>query len=203
MWILIDRAHPIVPKHTREDPLDHLPVGEHDPERLWRRTGRRTARCRSPGCRARRRTGRHRGRRLDAVRAADLALGTALLVSAAGSILGRDDTQSGRLLHGLGIGAEDIRLGQDSGSLLGTMPQSTVAGKTNTTNTQDVLSVGKRLSDDIYLSYQQGLADAEGSMRVAWQVTKAFQVILRAGYQPGVDAVYRFTLDDAPIKIRP
>ena len=127
----------------------------------------------------------------------------ALLVSAAGSILGRDDTQSGRLLHGLGIGAEDIRLGQDSGSLLGTMPQSTVAGKTNTTNTQDVLSVGKRLSDDIYLSYQQGLADAEGSMRVAWQVTKAFQVILRAGYQPGVDAVYRFTLDDAPIKIRP
>ena len=127
----------------------------------------------------------------------------ALLVSAAGSILGRDDTQSGRLLSGLGIGPEDIRLGQDSGSLLGTLPQSTVAGRTGTTSTQDVLSVGKRLSDDIYLSYQQGLADAEGSMRVAWQVTKAFQVILRAGYQPGIDAVYRFTLDDAPIKIRP
>lgn len=125
----------------------------------------------------------------------------AVLVSAAGSILGHD-TQTGRLLGGLGLSPDDIRFGQDSGSLLGTMPQSTVAGKTGNTSNQDVLSVGKRLSDDIYLSYQQGLADAEGSMRVAWQVTRAFQVILRAGYQPGVDAVYRFSLDDAPVKIR-
>ncbi len=128
----------------------------------------------------------------------------AILVSAAGSILGRDDPNSGRLLGGLGLTADDIRLGQDSGSLLGTMPQSTVAGKTGSTAaTQDMLTVGKRLSDNIYLSYQQGLADAEGSMRVAWQVTKSFQLILRAGYQTGLDGVYRFSLDDAPIKLRP
>jgi translocation and assembly module TamB len=127
----------------------------------------------------------------------------AILVSAAGSILGRDGTQSGKLLGGLGLSADDIRLGQDNRSLLGTMPQSTVAGKTGTTSTQDVLSVGKRLSDDIYLSYQQGLADAEGSMRVAWQVTRSFQLILRAGYQQGIDGVYRFSLDDAPVKLRP
>ncbi len=126
-----------------------------------------------------------------------------LLVSAASSILGRDDAQSGRLLGGLGLGMGDIRLGPDSGSLLGTMPQSTVAGKTGSTTTQDVLTVGKRLSDTVYLSYQQGLADAEGSMRVAWQVTKSFQLILRAGYQTGLDGVYRFTLDDAPLKLRP
>jgi translocation and assembly module TamB len=126
----------------------------------------------------------------------------ALLVSAAASILGRDGTQSGKLLGGLGLAPDDIRLGQDSGSLLGTLPESTVAGKTGTSSTQDVLSVGKRLSDDIYLSYQQGLADAEGSMRVAWQVTRSFQVILRAGYQQGIDGVYRFSLDDAPIKLR-
>ena len=126
----------------------------------------------------------------------------AILVSAAGSILGRDDMQSGRLLGGLGLSADDIRLGQDSGSLLGTMPQSTVAGKTGTNTTQDVLTVGKRLSDTIYLSYRQGLAESEGSMRVAWQVTKSFQLILRAGYQTGLDGVYRFTLDDAPVKIR-
>lgn len=125
----------------------------------------------------------------------------AILVSAAGSILGHD-TQPGRLLGGLGLSPDDVRFGQDSGSLLGTMPQSTVAGKTGTTSNQDVLTVGKRLSENIYLSYQQGLADAEGSMRVALQVTQAFQVILRAGYQPGIDAVYRFTLDDAPVKIR-
>ena len=51
----------------------------------------------------------------------------------------------------------------------------------------------KGLSDNIRVSYKQGLADAEGSLRIAMQFTKSLQFIVRAGYEPGIDAVYRFT----------
>jgi translocation and assembly module TamB len=131
-----------------------------------------------------------------------------ILVSAAGSILGRDTSRSGKLLEGLGLSPDDIRFGQEGGSLLGTLPQSTVAGRTGAANAQDVqcmctkTTFDRRLTEDIYLSYQQGLADAQGSMRVAWSITRAFQLILRAGNQPGIDAVYRFSLDEPPIKLR-
>ena len=57
--------------------------------------------------------------------------------------------------------------------MLGTMPQSTVAGRTGTASTVEVVTVGTRLTDDIYVSYRQGLADAEGSLRVAWQLTRS------------------------------
>jgi autotransporter translocation and assembly factor TamB len=53
--------------------------------------------------------------------------------------------------------------------------------------------VGKRLTRDIHVIYEQGLADAEGALRVTWQITRQFQLLLRAGYQPGLDAVYRWT----------
>ena len=55
------------------------------------------------------------------------------------------------------------------------------------------MTVGKRLTDDIHVSYRQGLADAEGSLRVAWQFSRSLQFILRAGYLDGIDAVYRFS----------
>jgi translocation and assembly module TamB len=117
----------------------------------------------------------------------------ATLVAAANALLGRETLPTSRILGGLGI--DDLRIGRDDAGALGTLPESTVAGKTGATSAAEVVTVGKRLSDDIYVSYQQGLADAEGSFRVAWQFTKSLQVVLRAGYRQGVDGVYRFTLD--------
>jgi 3-dehydroquinate dehydratase-2 len=55
--------------------------------------------------------------------------------------------------------------------------------------------VGKRLHKDVYVIYEQGLAEAEGALRIAWQITDKFQLLLRAGYLPGVDAVYRWTFE--------
>jgi hypothetical protein len=37
------------------------------------------------------------------------------------------------------------------------------------------------------------LADTEGALKVAWQITHQFQILVRAGYLPGLDAVYRWT----------
>jgi translocation and assembly module TamB len=122
----------------------------------------------------------------------DISAGdAATLVEAANALLGRDTPASEKLLGRLGF--DDFRLGRDESGLLGTMPQSTVAGRTRTASAAEVVSVGKRLTDDIYVSYQQGLADAEGSLRVAWQLTRSLQLILRAGHLPGIDAVYRFS----------
>ncbi|MGD9954163.1 MAG: translocation/assembly module TamB domain-containing protein, partial [Burkholderiales bacterium] len=116
-----------------------------------------------------------------------------ILVGAANALLGSDLPASSKILAGFGL--DDVRMGRDASGALGTLPQSTVAGRTGETSTTEVVTVGKRLTDEIYVSYQQGLADAEGSLRVAWQLTRSLQLILRAGYLPGVDAVYRFSLD--------
>ena len=116
-----------------------------------------------------------------------------LLVGAANSLFGSDMPASARILGSFGL--DDVRMDRGETGNLGTLPQSTVAGRTGTASAAEVVTVGKRLTDDIYVSYRQGLADAEGSLRVAWQLTKGLQLILRAGYLPGVDAVYRFSLD--------
>jgi translocation and assembly module TamB len=113
------------------------------------------------------------------------------LLTAATAILGADAPGRGKILGGLGI--DEVSIGADSTSLLGTMPQSTVAGRTRSATAADVVMVGGRLTDDIHISYRQGLADAEGSLRIAWQYSRSLEFILRAGYLEGVDAVYRFS----------
>jgi len=40
------------------------------------------------------------------------------------------------------------------------------------------VSVGKRLHKDVYVLYEQGLADAEGAIRITWQLTKQFQLLV-------------------------
>ena len=119
------------------------------------------------------------------------AADAATLLTAATAILGANAPGRGKILGGLGI--DELGIGADSTSLLGTMPQSTVAGRTRSTSPADVVMVGGRLTDDIHVSYRQGLADAEGSLRIAWQYSRSLEFILRAGYLEGIDAVYRFS----------
>jgi translocation and assembly module TamB len=119
------------------------------------------------------------------------AADAATLLTAANAILGTGAPGRERILGPLGI--EEVRIGSDSGSVLGSMPQSTVAGRTRSTAVADVVTVGARLTEDIHVSYQQGLADAEGSLRIAWQYSRSLEFILRAGYLEGIDAVYRFS----------
>jgi translocation and assembly module TamB len=117
---------------------------------------------------------------------------SAMLAGAAASLLGRSggDDLTKRL------GFEEVRVGRaDTVSALGVLPQSTVAGKTGTAAAGDVVSIGRRITKDVYVVYEHGLADAEGALRVTWQITHAFQMLVRAGYLPGVDAVYRWTFE--------
>ena len=96
-----------------------------------------------------------------------------VLVAAAATMFGKGDAGD----IGKKLGLDEVRIGRaDTNSVLGVLPQSTVAGRTGSASAAEVVSVGKRLGKNVYLTYEQGLADAE-----------------RAGFLPGLDAVYRWT----------
>ncbi len=115
------------------------------------------------------------------------------LVAAATALLGRNYPGTNIARR---FGFDEVRIGRaDTASALGALPQSTVAGRTGSASAAEVVSVGKRLSDSVHVIYEQGLADAEGALRIAWKLTRQFELLVRAGYLPGVDAVYRWTFD--------
>jgi len=124
--------------------------------------------------------------------AADASLGdSAVMMAAARALLGNNNPGSDLTKK---LGFDEIRIGRsDTNSVLGVLPQSTVAGRTGTSSAADVISVGRRINDQVHLTYQQGLSDAEGSLKLTWKITQQFQLLARAGYQPGLDAVYRWT----------
>jgi translocation and assembly module TamB len=121
----------------------------------------------------------------------DLGPGDAsVLVSAASSMFGKNPGQD----FAQKLGFDEVKIGRSgANSVLGVLPQSTVAGRTGTASAAEVVTVGKKLTRDVHLTYEQGLSDAEGSLKVAWQITRRFQLLARAGYLPGLDAVYRWT----------
>lgn len=123
----------------------------------------------------------------------DLAPGDAsVLVAAAASMIGKGDGTA--IQEKLGL--DEVKIGRaDTQSVLGVLPQSTVAGRTGTASAAEVVSVGKKLTKNVHLTFEQGLSDAEGALKVTVNLSRRFQVLVRAGYLPGLDFVYRWNLD--------
>jgi translocation and assembly module TamB len=124
--------------------------------------------------------------------AADASLGdSAVMMAAARALLGGSNPGSDLTKK---LGFDEIKIGRaDANSVLGVLPQSTVAGRTGSPSAAEVVSVGRRINNALHLTYEQGLADAEGALKLTWRFSRQFQLIARAGYLPGVDAVYRWT----------
>jgi translocation and assembly module TamB len=122
--------------------------------------------------------------------AADASLGdSAVMLAAARALLGENNPGSD---FSKKFGIDEIIIGRSDQGVLGVLPQSTVAGRTGSASASEVVSVGKRITRDVHLTYEQGMADAEGTLKVAWRITRQFQLLARAGYLPGLDAVYRW-----------
>ena len=122
--------------------------------------------------------------------AADASPGDmSVLAAAAGALLGGNNPGSDISKK---IGIDEVRIGRPD-TVLGVLPQSTVAGRTGQPAAADVVTVGKRINRNLHLSYEQGLASAEGAMKLAYRISRQFEVIVRGGYLPGLDAVYRWT----------
>ena len=114
-----------------------------------------------------------------------------VMLAAAQALLGQNNPGANL---GRTLGLDEVKIGRaDASSVLGVLPQSTVAGRTGNPAAADVVSVGKRLNRNLQLTYEQGLADAEGALKITWHISQKFQLLVRAGFLPGVDAVYRWT----------
>jgi len=124
--------------------------------------------------------------------AADASVGDAgVMVAAAQAMMG--GTPGEDFTKKLGI--DEVKIGRaDTNSVLGVVPQSTVAGRTGTPAASEVVSVGKSINRNLQLTLEQGLADTEGALKVTYRITQQLHLLLRAGYLPGIDAVYRWTL---------
>jgi translocation and assembly module TamB len=125
-----------------------------------------------------------------------------LLFSAAGGLLGND---SGNLIQQMkktfGFDEFGIRQGAigDSG---GRQATSRVAGgssvDTTATTGQQILSVGKRLSSNALLSYEQTLGRAEGIVKLTVNLTRQIAVVGRAGSDNALDVFYTITFGRKP-----
>lgn len=120
-----------------------------------------------------------------------------LLFSAAGGLLGND---SGNVVQQLKnrFGFDEFGLRQGNiGDTGGRQPSSRVAGgnsvDTAGTTGQQILSVGKRLSSNALLSYEQTLGRAEGIVKLTVNLTRQIAVIGRAGSDNALDIFYTLT----------
>ena len=119
-----------------------------------------------------------------------------VLLSAAGGLLGNE---SGGVVQQVkktfGIDEFGVRQG-NIGDTGGRQPGSRVAGggsiDSGATGSQ-ILSVGKRLSSNALLSYEQTLGRAEGIVKLTVRMTRQIAVVGRAGSDNALDVYYTLT----------
>ncbi len=122
------------------------------------------------------------------------------LLSAAASALfaGQADSASANLMRSLGIDQITLQPGQSSGSLL---PRETVAGRLRSSGASsgsaagDFLAVGKRINDDLSLSFEQALTGAEYFVALNYRLTRQLSLVARAGSTNALDLVYSIAFD--------
>ena len=123
------------------------------------------------------------------------------LLSAAASALfsGQMDPASAGLARSLGIDQITLQPGQSSGSLL---PRETVAGRLRSSGSlsgssaaADFVAVGRRINDDLYLSFEQALTGAEYFVALSYRLTRQLSLIARAGSTNSLDLVYSVAFD--------
>jgi translocation and assembly module TamB len=122
---------------------------------------------------------------------------TALATAAAGLLTGTSEGIPKQLARRLGIDEFGLRTGELAGgpSLL---PRTAVAGNIRgerQTASAEILTVGKRLSDNITVSYEQALAGGESVVQVIYRLSRRVWVVGRAGTDNALDLVYTIVFD--------
>ncbi len=121
---------------------------------------------------------------------------SAILVAAAQTIFGgQDGGLLSKLQQGLGIDEFGVSSGQIGG--LSRMPTSRVASSTGfgsnsqTVNGQ-IVSVGKRLSSNALLSYEQSLNTTESIVKLTVNLNRQFSVVGSAGSESALDFFWHY-----------
>ncbi|MFH2087000.1 MAG: translocation/assembly module TamB domain-containing protein [Pseudomonadota bacterium] len=104
---------------------------------------------------------------------------TSLLVAAAGAMLGGQSASvTSQIAQSLGVDEFSLRQAADSDNLI-----------------NQILTVGKRLSDRAWLGYEQGLTAATGTLKFTYALTPRVSLVTRAGGDNAVDVFYNFRFD--------
>ena len=121
-----------------------------------------------------------------------------LLLSAAGSILGGN---SGgvvqRLKQGFGVDELGVRSGQigANGERMATsrVAASALPTSADTTASSQIVSVGKRISSNMVLSYEQALGKTESLVKLTVSLSRRLSLVGRAGSDNALDLVYTWS----------
>lgn len=132
------------------------------------------------------------GRAPDASGGADLAL---LLPAAQALLGGPGGGMTEQLSRSLGF--DSFAIGQGELNSSSRTATSRVAGSGTTiasgpTVAGQVLSVGKRLSTDLFLSFEQSLGGAESLVKLTYQLGRRVSVVARGGTDNALDVYYTF-----------
>ncbi|MDP2171214.1 MAG: translocation/assembly module TamB domain-containing protein [Rhodocyclaceae bacterium] len=104
---------------------------------------------------------------------------TSLLIAAAGTILGGPgESLTGQIAQALGVDEFSLRQAPDGDTLA-----------------NQILTVGKRLSERAWLGYEQGLTAATGALKFTYALTPRISLVTRAGGDSAVDVFYNFRFD--------
>lgn len=112
---------------------------------------------------------------------------TELLFSAASTLLGSGNAMGIQQQLASRLGLDELNVGAAS-----TRPsvRSTQASSASHPLDNQVLTLGKRLSSGLYLGYEQSLTGVGAAVKLTWEWSKNWSVVLRAGEQSALDAVY-------------
>ncbi|WP_374341475.1 translocation/assembly module TamB domain-containing protein [Azonexus sp.] len=124
-----------------------------------------------------------------------------VLLSAAGGLLGNDaGGLVQQLKRGFGIDELGVRQG-DIGGSGGRLPTSRVAGSgfdAGASTGQQIFSIGKRLSANALLSYEQALGRAESVVKLTVDLSRQVSVVGRAGSDNALDVFYTLSFPREP-----
>jgi translocation and assembly module TamB len=125
------------------------------------------------------------GRGLEGGRSSDFAL---LSAAASGLLGGQSSSLQQNLASALGV--DEIGFSASGGSEL----NGTSGAATNTTQS-GLLTVGKRLSSKLYVSYQQGLNSMSNLLTIRYAIVNRWSLQLQTGTDNAVDVFYTLSFD--------
>ncbi len=130
-----------------------------------------------------------------------------LLLTAAAAIFGDDDESTTRKIA-RALGIDDLGLSSGSltaadsravGSKVAIAPgadrSATISGADDPLLSQRIISLGKRLNDDLYLSFEQSVTTAASIVKLTYQYSRRLSFIARGGADNAVDVLYQFSFD--------
>ncbi|MCR2745097.1 translocation/assembly module TamB domain-containing protein [Limnobacter parvus] len=130
-----------------------------------------------------------------------------LLLTAAAAIFGDSDESTTRKIA-RSIGIDDLNLSTGSltaadsravGSKVAIAPgadaSASILGSDDPLLSQRIVSLGKRLSDKFYLSFDQSVTTAASIVKLNYQYSRQLSFIARTGADNAVDALYQLSFD--------